>query len=134
MAVGMVKKCFSGVNHTDMMNKAEVDVVSNVYRHFIESESDTDWNELDEKIWMLDFLSDAQMILEAKAQYEKHSPKGLRCKLDHQIEYCMAPLVLEAVEAILKLSDETGMLHEKNRYILSFYIAMGATGLIYSNQ
>lgn len=117
-----------------MMSKEEKDVVTVVYRRFLESESDDSWTDLDEKILMLDWLTDQQMISEATLKYLSHSKEGtiFRCMQNHSQADCFSPFILQAVESIVLLFSDTNYLHERNRYILMFYLAMSDLGLIFS--
>jgi hypothetical protein len=112
------------------MSKEEKDVVSIVYRRFIESESDKGWTDFDDNVIFFDYLTDKEIIIESLVKISKQL-NGVRCKVDHKIEHCFAPYILEAVEAITKLYKESEDLHEKNRYILIFYLVMCEMELIY---
>ena len=124
----------NGAKNTNMMGKEEKDIVTVVYRRFLESESDDAWTDLDEKLVVLDWLNDQELVSEAIVKYLSHSKEGtvFRCMQDHKQADCFSPFVLEAVESILVLWNDTKDLHSKNRYVLEFYLAMSDLGLIYS--
>lgn len=116
-----------------MMASEEKEVVSLVYRRFIESESNGSWANLDETLWYFEIISDRDVINESMIKYLSHSKSPFRCKNDHDSKYCMAPLILDSVESILLLHEkEETDLHPKNRYILTYYLAMSELGLIFS--
>jgi hypothetical protein len=113
-----------------MMTQEQSQIVKLVYTRFIDSE-EAIWSEFDDNLEFVDYMTDEELIRECKIKTFEHSKGSLRCVENHDPTYCMAPLVLEAVEAILDLHNQTGELHEKNRYVLTFYIAMSAMGLLY---
>lgn len=128
------KKCLTGaIPGKYMMSKDEKEIVSIVYRRFIDNESDELWTDLDENLIFFEYLSDKDAINEAKVKILKHKGKGIfRCQSSHEHKYCFAPVILEAVEAIVKLYDEfNGPLHPINRYVLMYYLSMSEMGLIY---
>jgi hypothetical protein len=115
-----------------MMSKEESDIVKSVYTRFLESEEESTWTEIDENLEFYGYLSDEEVIKEAKIKFEEHSSGVFRCKNEHDIKFCFAPKILEAVEYILNLYDETGFLHEKNRYVILYYLVMSILRMIYS--
>lgn len=115
-----------------MMSKEEADIVKMVYTRFLESEEETTWSEIDENLEFFGYLSDQEIIKEAKIKAEEHSDGIFRCQNDHDHKFCFAPRILEAVNYILNLYDETGFLHEKNRYVLLYYLVMSTLRMIYS--
>lgn len=117
-----------------MMSEDEAKIVKIVYARLIESEEveEIDWSDIDDNLEMLGWLSDKEIISECKIRLKEHGKTGLRCSQDHDMAYCFAPYVLEAVESIVSLYDKTKTLHEKNKYIVVYYLAMSEMGLIYS--
>ena len=113
-----------------MMNKEQSDIVKIVYSHLIESETET-WGDIDENLEFVSYLSDSELVRECAIKYELHSIGTIRCKSDHEPIHCMAPLILEAVGAILSLYDDNEYLHPHNAYILSYYIALTELRIIY---
>ena len=113
-----------------MMTQEQSQIVKLVYSRFIDSEEEI-WSEFDDNLEFVGYLTDKELIQECSIKVFEHSKGDLRCVQNHAPTYCMAPLVLEAVEAILDLHKKTGELHEKNRYVLTFYLAMSAMGLLY---
>lgn len=113
-----------------MMAQEQSQIVKLVYSRFIDSEEEI-WSEFDDNLEFVGYLTDKELIQECSIKFFEHSKGDLRCVENHDPAYCMAPLVLEAVEAILDLHDKTGELHEKNRYIMEFYLAMSAMNLLY---
>lgn len=113
-----------------MMSKDQAEVVKTVYNRFIESEGPM-WGELDDNLEFVEYLSDKELIKECQIKFDYHSQGVFRCFQDHEHQFCMAPLILESVDAILSLFEKTGELHEKNRYILSYYCSMSELRMIY---
>ena len=114
-----------------MMNEEQVKAVKIVYSRFIESEEEI-WTDLDDNLELFDYLSDREMIIEAQIRMSVHSSGNFRCKQDHKQDYCLAPYILESVDAIVSLYKETGELHEKNRYIVSYYLVLSEMKMIFS--
>jgi hypothetical protein len=113
------------------MTEEQVKTVKLVYSRFIDSESD-EWTAIDENIEYCSYLSDSELIKEVTIKYEIHCKSEFRCNQNHQQIHCFAPYILESVEAILNLYIDTEELHEKNRYILTYYIVMSDLGMIFS--
>jgi hypothetical protein len=113
-----------------MMTTDQTKIVKMVYNRFIESEEEI-WTDLDSNLEMFGYLTDKELIVEADVKHEKHCQTGIRCAQDHQPSNCMAPIILESVEIILDLYDKTGELHEKNRYILEYYLVMSELKMIF---
>lgn len=116
-----------------MMTREESEVVKMVYSRFMQNE-DYSWTEMDDELEMLSWLKDDELIQEAEIKYFDHSKGLFRCRHDHPMTSCMAPLILESVEAILALHDETGELHPKNRYVLQYYIVFTEMKLIFIDK
>lgn len=113
-----------------MMTREEATVVRVVYTRLIENEIE-DWSELDDNLEFCSMLSNEELINEAIIKAHKHSKGIFRCVENHVQEACLAPYILEASEAIVSLYQKTKELHEKNRYILLYYIALSELNLIY---
>lgn len=114
-----------------MMTKDQQEVVSQVYRRFYDADAnDKNWTNIDEQMHMLDWLDDNQLIVEAAVLYQIQTAGEPRCNQKHPITECFIPLVIDAVTSILDLFAETGSLHEKNRFILQYYLAMSQVGFI----
>lgn len=113
-----------------MMSKDQADIIKMVYARFMENEIE-DWSRIDEILEMLESLSKKELVQETEVLYFAHIKNGLRCTHDHEIQYCFAPYILEAVEIILELYAKTKTLHIKNAYILQYYLAMCELRLIY---
>ena len=105
-----------------------------VYSRFMDNEDGHTWTGLDDSLELLDWMSNLELAREASVEAEKHSRGVFRCTNDHDQQFCFAPFVLESVGAILDLYEKTGDLHEKNRYILSYYLAMSSMRMIYSTD
>lgn len=112
-----------------MMSPDQRRAVSEVYNHLLESER-RGWDGLDDYIGMLEFLDNDQLHREADVIYEHHSKGTVRCHQDHSQDKCFIPVLVEAVGAILELYKDKGNMHDRNKYILQYYLAMNQTGLI----
>lgn len=113
-----------------MMSKDESEMVKMVYNRFMESETE-DWTKIDDNLEFYAWLSDSDLVKEAKIKYGPHSKGTLRCSQDHEQINCFAPRILEAVEAIIKLYDQKKQLHSNNAYILSYYLVLSELDMIY---
>lgn len=113
-----------------MMTPDEIEIVKIVYQRFLESE-DQIWTDVDSTLEMFEYLTDDEIIVESEVKIGKHAKNGIRCSLQHDRIDCFSPYILEAAEAIVKLYNNTNQLHPKNRYILSYYLAMSEVGLIF---
>lgn len=113
-----------------MMTPEQRRTVVEVYNHFIESEKRGGWDVLDDYIVWLEILDDDQLHREADVVYYHHNLGSVRCREDHPKDKCFVPILVEAVGAILELYKDNGHLHEKNKYILQYYLAMNQTGMI----
>lgn len=112
-----------------MMTNDQRRVVVQVYTHFLENES-RGWDGLDDYMDHLDYLDNDQLHREADMIYSIHVNGDARCQQEHAKEKCLIPLLIESVGAILDLYKETGNLHEKNRYVLQYYLAMNQASMI----
>lgn len=122
------------VGPINMMTDDEGQVVRIVYERFLDSESQ-DWGDLDCNLEFFDWLHDKELINEVRIKQINHlRGKFLRCTSDHDQESCFAPVIMEAVGYILDLWDSTRILHERNRYVLLYYVSMSEMGLIFSSQ
>lgn len=129
----MWPKCSQSVIRTNMMSKEQSEIVKVVYNRFLESE-ESRWTRIDDILEGLAWLSDEELIGETILKYLTHCEGTFRCNQDHKDDrLCFAPFILESVEAILKLFEETARLHPKNAYILTYYLAISEIGLIYSS-
>lgn len=115
-----------------MMSKEEVEVVKLVYNRFIDNEGEG-WSGIDDILEMLEHLTEAELIKESRIKSKKHAKGIFRCTQNHKQEYCFAPYILEAVQAIIGLYESKGDLHPKNAYILSYYLAMTEMKMIFSD-
>lgn len=112
-----------------MMTTEQRRIVMEVYNHFLENER-RGWDMLDDYIVYLDFLDNDQLHREADVAYCNHTMMEVKCSQDHPREKCFIPVLIEAVGAILELYKDNGNLHEKNKYILQYYLAMNQSGMI----
>ena len=118
------------VSHTDMMSEDQVQIVKSVYNRFLSCEEGSVWSNLDEMMEYFEFLTDGEMITEATLRMQMHIQMGIKCSNDHPIQDCFAPIILEAVEAIVELYSKTKSLHLKNRYVLAYYLTLSELRLI----
>lgn len=116
-----------------MMTIDEAEVVKMVYSRFMGSEVE-EWSEIDVALEELSWLKNEELVQEAKIKSFNHSQGTLRCSQDHKIEYCMAPYILESVNAIISLYEKTQKLHPKNAYILTYYLALSELKMIFINE
>lgn len=112
-----------------MMTPDQVKIVSRTYNHLIESEK-RGWDVLDDYIDYLEYLDDDQLHREADVVHYSYANVPLRCPQEHSKEKCFVPLLVEAVGYIIELYKERGSLHEKNKYILHYFLAMHQAEMI----
>jgi hypothetical protein len=116
-----------------MMTQDQAKVVAHVFRQFLTADiKHAQWTHIDDQMEALDWLSDDQVCVEAEVIYNKQKDGNPRCIMDHEPSKCMVPLIIEAVQVILKLNKETGFLHYKNRFILQYYLLLSHIGEIIS--
>src|SRR5579864_4811848 len=106
-----------------MMSQEQRKIVLDVYNHLLESEK-RGWDGLDNYVEFLDYLDNDQLHREADVIYSQHYNARVCCAQDHPPEQCFVPILVEAAGAILELYKESGNLHDRNKYILQYYIAM----------
>jgi hypothetical protein len=116
-----------------MMTEEEAKIVKIVYGRFIENEDST-WTGIDDNLELFEYLNNEEIISETRIRIDDHSRGVIRCKSSHDESLCFAPKVLEAAQNIVKLYDETGRLHPKNKYVLTYYNVMSVMKLIYLNE
>ena len=117
-----------------MMSRDQEETVKLVYRNFLSHDYNRQWTPLDDYLYSLDYLSDGQTVLEAETQLYRHSQGTLKCNEDHGDSQCIVPQMIDSVNAICDLYQETGSLHIKNRYILQNYLAVSHNRLIYVEE
>lgn len=97
---------------------------------FLESES-KGWTNLDDLLEYLEYLTDPEIYTESEALYSIHKTKKMGCPYVHKEgSVCFVYGILDAVEAILNLYEESGSLHPRNRYVLCYYLALSQDGQI----
>ena len=121
-----------GVKVLAVMTKEQSDIVKLVYRRFMDNETET-WTDLDSNLELFSYLSDEELIQEAKVKFFHHSQGTFRCMTEHPQEVCFSPFILQAVESILNLHDETRtVIHPNNLYLLSYYLVLSEMKMIFS--
>jgi hypothetical protein len=114
-----------------MMTKEESETVKIVYNRLMESEGE-DWSPIDDSLELCSYLTDSELVTESSIKYVVHCQGVFRCSQDHDIQFCMAPRILDAVEAILALYWQTKELHAKNRYLLEYYLTMSEMRMLFN--
>lgn len=112
------------------MNPDEVKNVKLVYRHFMATEENRSWDELDDFMDKLEYLEDFQLHREADVVYTMHKNGDVGCGVEHPQSECFVSNIIEAVGSILDLYKETHDLHPENKYILQYYLAVNQAGAI----
>lgn len=113
-----------------MLNSTQIKNITYVYVTLMNSEG-KGWDEYDDSLEIVEWLDNDQLMRESDLLYSYHKNKNIRCAYKEcNIETCFVKNILEAVESIIELFEETKDLHVKNRYILCNYIALCQGGHI----
>jgi len=102
-----------------------------IYRNFLTNDYNRGWINVDNSLHRLSFLNDDQTVIEAECQIYRHSLGKLKCADSHDESACLVPQMMDAVNAICELYQETKILHPKNRYILDNYLAISHEKIVY---
>ena len=118
------------VSPTKMISPEQAKNITDLYGKFLASES-KGWSRIDDFLELLEFLDDSEIYRETEVLYSVHKTKKMGCPYIHsEGTICFVHGILEAVEAIVGLYEETENLHPKNRYILAYYLALSSDGQI----
>ena len=117
-----------------MMSRDEYNLVKTVYNRFMSCEEEGTWGSLDDMMEHMEYLTDREVVIEAEFKMEIHIEKGIKCNQNHAVTDCFSPTILEAVKSIVALFNETNSLHPKNRYILSYYMALCEMNLLLTSD
>lgn len=113
-----------------MLTPEETKNIKIIYSNFLDGE-DKGWGAIDDALEMIEWLNDEQVVIEAETIYEYQKDKKMGCPYKHaENKKCLVHDIIDAVKSILNLYKETKYLHEKNRYIISYYIALSNLGMI----
>jgi hypothetical protein len=110
-----------------MLSSPQSKNITYVYNKLIESEL-TGWTKLDDYLELLEYLEDDQLYIETEVLFSQLKDKKMGCTHKHNNNSCFIKNIAEAVESIIELYQETNDLHPKNRYILSYYLAIYQDG------
>lgn len=114
-----------------MISHDERETVLKVFRKLAAMDiQNPEWGPMDEQLWILSWLEDNQLVTEAEVKLFEHKQGEPRCTSDHPISECFVPVIVDAVVIILDLHRVTGYLHEKNKLILQYYLALSQVGYI----
>lgn len=113
-----------------MMTPDQVKNVTLVYSELMRRESGNTWDNIDDLLDLLEYLEDDQLFREASVIEEIHKRGSVKCEVEHPIESCFMPKLVDAAGAILSLYRENRELHKNNRYILMYYLAFQQAGMI----
>jgi hypothetical protein len=108
--------------------------IEKAYTRFLNSESDYEWDKLDDSLSQLEWLEDHELIKEAQLLYMQHSTGKVSCKLNHSDKHCFAPIIMDAVSQILKVYEQKGSLTAKHKYIIQYYLGLDHVGFIVFNK
>jgi hypothetical protein len=113
-----------------MLTTEQIKNITYVYNKLMETE-DKGWDTVDDLLEIMEWLSDDQLYRECEVLYSYHKSKNMGCPHMHKPSTaCFVENILEAVESILELYEETNNLHTKNRYILDYYVVLCQNGYI----
>lgn len=127
----MLQKCLIDVRRGNkMMSPDQSKNITDVFAKLMESETNG-WTTLDDYLEMLEWLDDSQVVKEASVLYDYHKGKNMGCPYKHQKgNICLITYLMEAVDSILELHNETRNIHINNRYILEYYLALHQNGQV----
>jgi len=113
-----------------MLNPTEIKNIVFVYDQLMKSEV-TGWAIVDDLLELIEWLDDNQLYRECEIlfSHQKKLKMGSPFQDDPKCTIFVNHL-LEAVTSILGLYEETNDLHPKNRYIISYYLALCQSGQI----
>lgn len=118
-----------------MLSKEQQDLLNVVYERFMESEGEGNtWAPIDDCLELVSWLKDYELIFECEKKFEFHCQSEFRCEINHDAQYCMAPLILEAVEVILDIYHDSGELLGIHRYCLEYYVSLSELKLIFNSK
>jgi hypothetical protein len=103
-----------------------------VYDELMSSEANG-WTDIDDFLEVNEWLDDSQIYRECEVIYSFHRNTKMGGPYEDNPKFdAFVKRILEAVDSILFLYQETNDLHIKNRYILSYYLALSQCGQIVS--
>lgn len=112
------------------MTLSQEKAIKTVYDRFISCEDESYWTNLDDLMEYCEYLTDYEVVTESEFKMRQHLEKGIKCNQDHPVEYCFAPNILDAVEAIVSIFEDTKILDSKYRYVLSYYLTLCQLNLL----
>jgi hypothetical protein len=115
-----------------MLTPDQAKNVSDVYRRLEKSE-ERGWDPIDDTLYILDFLSDHELVIETEILILKHKKGSLGCLAEHEKHpqsECYSNKIMEAAENIVELYKSNSYLPEKSKYILQYYLALTQQELI----
>lgn len=112
-----------------MLDSEQIKNITYVYDKLMNSES-IGWAEIDDALELVEYLDDDQLYRECDVLYVYQQSKTIVSVYEDTRATNFVKNILDASEAILNLYDETGNMHPKNRYILSYYLALCQVGQI----
>lgn len=81
-----------------------------------------EWSDLDEQMYLLGWLNDSQIVLEADMAIERNSSKDI-CQYNDEADDVVAILESAAVSAV-EIWREYKSLHANDRYVLEYYLSL----------
>lgn len=114
-----------------MMTQEETKNVVYVYDKLMKNETENEWTSIDDIIELIQMISDKELFVESSILYSEQKGKNIGCPYLHKEgTICFVTNILEAVESIIDLYEESRSLHANNRYILEYYVALCENGNI----
>lgn len=115
-----------------MFQQNETDNINFVANRFKEMESFPHWTDVDDGLLNLDYLNDKELVLEAKLLSNKHHAGNPRCPVEHKTTECVVPVIIKAVDCIIRESAKKKALSPDHKLILQYYLALDFAGEILS--
>lgn len=101
------------------------ELIEQVYKTFVTmDEAQTKWDEIDDKMSYLEWLSDYEVAQEAQFVAVIHTVENVKCDQPGCRSGCFAPKIVQAASFILERYFKEYSLSPKERYILSYYLTL----------
>jgi hypothetical protein len=115
------------------MNGDQKKTVAEVFERFSSAEEKmVKWDEIDTQLSYLEYMSDSEIFQESRFVIVGHLTGIVCCddKICNRGDDCFAKVTVRACEYILDDYLQSDYMPAKNRYVLSYYLALTHLGMI----